>query len=178
MDTLEEVARKVARGDSQAFALLVNATSDSLVRLSARIVGTLADAEDVVQEAYMKAFRALVNGQFDARSSVKTWLYRIVTHASIDALRRNASRQPQTDVLENGARLSDGLSKAEARLALAELSDWLQALPADQRAAIVLQSLEGLSTAEIALITDSTEGAVEQRLVRARATLRRQRSAS
>jgi RNA polymerase sigma-70 factor (ECF subfamily) len=63
-------------------------------------------------------------------------------------------------------------AQAEARLALAELADLLEALPEDQRVAIVLKSVEGLSTPEIARILDCSEGAVEQRLVRARATLR------
>jgi RNA polymerase sigma-70 factor (ECF subfamily) len=63
-------------------------------------------------------------------------------------------------------------------LALSELDDWLQALPAEQRAALVLQSMEGLNNSEIAQVMGVSEGAVEQRLVRARAALRQKREQS
>lgn len=174
VDPLDEVARRVASGDTAAYERIVNATSRSLVRLSARMLGSVADAEDVVQECFVKAYRSLSSGKFDGRSSVKTWLYRIVTHASIDAL-RTRSRRPLTD---DPMDTSFGAEVAEARVALAELSTWLDALPTDQRAAIVLKAVEGFTTSEIAGILDTSEGAVEQRLVRARATLRDKRSAS
>ena len=84
-------------GDASAFARIVAATSDRLVRLSARILGRLEDAEDTVQESYLRAYRALAAGQFDRQASVRTWLYRIVTNASIDVRRsRRPSRTPTT----------------------------------------------------------------------------------
>jgi len=67
----------------------------------------------------------------------------------------------------------DGRPLAEARIALTELADWLEALPSEQHAAIVLKCVEGLSSAEVATTLGCSEGAVEQRLVRARAALRR-----
>ena len=176
MDTLEEAARRVATGDAAAFRQIVKATNDSLVRLGARMLGSVSDAEDVVQEAYMKAYRSLTQGRFDGRSSVRTWLYRIVTHASIDALRSRA-RRPVLDDAATEPSL-DGVASAEAHVALRELASWLQALPPDQRAAVVLKSVEGLTSAEVAEVMETTEGAVEQRLVRARATLREKRSSS
>jgi RNA polymerase sigma-70 factor (ECF subfamily) len=136
------------------------------------MLGNVADAEDVVQESFVKAFRSLAAGQFDERSSVKTWLYRIVTHATIDAMRTRARHKPTESVL---AASWDGLAAAETRLALAELADWLQALPPEQRAAIVLKAVEDMTTTEIAQILECSEGVVEQRLVRARATLRERR---
>lgn len=166
----------MALGDVDAFEPLVVATSAELVRLSARILGNMADAEDVVQESYVKAFAALVEGQFDGRSSVKTWLYRIVTHASIDALRRSGRRERVTDAAASAEWVSGEV--AEARLALAELADWLAALPGEQRATLVLKAVEGLSTPEVAEIMQCSEGAVEQRLVRARTTLREKRGTS
>lgn len=176
LDSLEHAARQVALGDACAFEPIVAATSAGLVRLSARIVGNMADAEDVVQESYVKAFAALAEGQFDGRSSVKTWLYRIVTRASIDALRRSDRRERLADA----AMASEwgGAEVADARLALAELADWLQALPGEQRATLVLKAVEGLSTPEIAEIMQCSEGAVEQRLVRARNALREKRGTS
>jgi RNA polymerase sigma-70 factor (ECF subfamily) len=141
-----------------------------LVRFAARLVGNVQDAEDVVQQSYLKAHRALVSGRFDRRSSVQTWLFRIVSNASIDLLRARTRRRTAHDIQPEPA--WDGAASAEARVALRELDDWLTALPADQRAALILKSVEGLSAPEIATILRSSEGAVEQKLVRARATLR------
>jgi RNA polymerase sigma-70 factor (ECF subfamily) len=173
LDTLEQAVDRVLNGDHSAFQQIVAATSIRLVRLSARIMGNQADAEDVVQEAYVKAFRALKAGEFDRRSSTATWLYRIVVNGAIDAKRSRTRRAEQNDIQIDPS--WDGSALAEARLALAELDDWLVELPRDQRAALVLQSLEGLNNTEIAQVLGISEGAVEQRLVRARATLRQRR---
>ena len=173
MDNLEAAVDRILAGDSSAFQTIVDVTHVRLVRLSARITGNMADAEDVVQEAYVKAYRALRDGSFDRRSSTSTWLYRIVVNGAIDAKRSRVRRAEQSDVQIDPS--WDGAAFAEARLALSELDEWLEALPAEQRAAIVLQSLEGLNNTEIAKIMGVTEGAVEQRLVRARATLRQRR---
>jgi RNA polymerase sigma-70 factor (ECF subfamily) len=170
---LEEAAREVAAGDTRAFRTIVETTSDELVRVAARILGSVADAEDVVQDAFVKAHRELAAGRFDGRSTVKTWLYRIVTHASIDALRGRARRQVSTGELEQ--RAWEGPALVESRVALRELADLLEGLPAEQRAALVLKAVEGLTTPEIASILSCSEGAVEQRLVRARVALRERR---
>lgn len=173
MDTLEKAVSRVLSGDRAAFQLIVDATSQKLVRLGARIMGNRADAEDVVQEAYVKAYRALTTGEFDRRSSTATWLYRIVVNGAIDAKRSRQRRgQASDEQVDPGW---DGAALAEARIALAELDEWLDTLPTDQRAALVLQSMEGLNNTEIAKIMGVSEGAVEQRLVRARATLRQKR---
>lgn len=157
-------------GDAAAFAVLVEGTSARLVRLSARLLGGVAEAEDVVQDAYVRAFEALSKGRFDRRARVRTWLTRIVVNGSIDALRSRRRRPAPTDSLEGGAWVSP--ESAEQRLALSELSGLLEALPADQRAALVLTCVEGYSATEAAELLGCTVGAVEQRLVRARATLR------
>jgi RNA polymerase sigma-70 factor (ECF subfamily) len=134
------------------------------------MMGNLADAEDVVQDAYVKAYRSLVEGRFDSRSKVDTWLYRIVTNTAIDAM-RSKSRRREDDVAVEGATAGD----AESRLALAELDDWLKDLPPDQRVALTLTAIEGMSAPEAAEVLGVSEGAVEQRVVRARATLREKR---
>lgn len=170
MENLTEAVRKVADGDRAAFRHIVQETSGRLVRLAARLMGNLEDGEDVVQESYMKAHHAITDGRFDGRSKVETWLYRIVTNTAIDALRSGKRREKTTDTLPEPA--WDGAAAAEARIALLELDVMLGALPPDQRAALVLKSVEGLSSAEIAQILGTTEGAVEQRLVRARAALK------
>lgn len=175
MDDLDEAVRRVVQGDTDAFRRIVDATSEGLVRLGARIVGSLSEAEDVVQDSYVKAYQALTSGRFERRSSVTTWLRHIVTNTAIDSLRGRSRRPvPSDTIAESGW---DGEAGAEAHVALAELNELLGALPPDQRAAVVLQSVEGHAVSEIAVILGCSEGAVEQRLVRARATLR-ERSAS
>ena len=171
MDELAEAVREVIDGNESAFRKIVLATNVRLVRVAARIMGTVEDGEDVVQEAYVKAHRALVEGRFDGRSRVQTWLYRVVTNTAIDALRSGKRRPRETDASAEAA--WDGGQAAEARVALAELSDLLATLPPDQRAALVLKSVEGMSASEVAEVLGTTEGAVEQHLVRARAALRK-----
>jgi RNA polymerase sigma-70 factor (ECF subfamily) len=173
VSSLEEAARRVQRGDASAFRMIVEATASRLVRLSARIVGSVTEAEDVVQEAYVKAYRALVEGQFDARSSVSTWLHRIVVNAALDA-RRKRKRDPEDAIDSQTAPPAAG--SAEQAVALRELADWLAELPEDQRTALLLKTVEGMSSAEIAAVLGCSEGAVEQRLVRARAALRQRAS--
>ncbi|HMJ56488.1 MAG TPA: RNA polymerase sigma factor [Polyangiaceae bacterium] len=178
MSNLEGAVERFLKGDAAAFQELVDATSARLVRLSARMLGNVADAEDVVQEAYVKAYRSLLDGQFDRRAKVETWLYRIVINATIDARRKRTRRVATVDVEEETAGLETGDSPTEARLALTELADWLGELPPDQQATLVLKAVEGRESAEIAEILGCSEGAVEQRLVRARATLRQRRNES
>ena len=170
MDNLGEAVERVRTGDTAAFQRIVDATSPQLIRLGARMLGSVADAEDVVQEAYVKAYRALTTGEFDGRANVATWLYRIVTNQAIDAMRSRVRRPKPTDTADES--ISD-LASAEQKLALTELEDWLAELPADQRAALVLKAVEGMTSPEIAEIMQCSEGAVEQRLVRARAALRK-----
>lgn len=165
---LRLVAARVASGDAASFRPIVDHTRAPLYRLAARLVGNLADAEDVLQDAYASAFRALLAGQYDGRSKVETWLYRIVANASVDLLRKR--REKQTD--ETHEPRFDGLVHAEARVALRELDTLLDSLQPLDRAALVLVAVEGLSAKEAAEALGATEGAIEQRLVRARATLR------
>lgn len=134
------------------------------------MLGSVVEAEDVVQEAYVKAYRALSAGDFDGRANVSTWLYRVVANQAIDALRGRARRPRPTDTADES---TSDLASAEQKFALAELSDWMGDLPPDQRAALVLKAVEGLTSPEIAEILRCSEGAVEQRLVRARAALRK-----
>jgi RNA polymerase sigma-70 factor (ECF subfamily) len=167
---LEEAARRVAEGDRSAFETIVRATQGAMLRAAVRVLGSREEALDVLQEAYLRAFDALSGGGFDGRSRVSSWLYRVVVNASLDAVR--AKKRRPTVALPDAA---DGAAEGspEARVALAELAKMLDLLPPDQRAALVLRELEGLSNAEVAEILETSEGAIEQRLIRARATLRR-----
>lgn len=170
MIDLEKAAAAVSAGNPSAFPRIVAATQERLVRLSARLLGNVSDAEDVVQEAYVKAYRSLVAGGFDGRSKVSTWLHRIVLNATLDARRARKRAPAPSDVVSEPS--VDGAASSEARVALRELADWLGALPEEQQIVVVLKAVEQLSSAEIAEILRCSEGAVEQRLVRARAALR------
>lgn len=171
MIDLEKAAAAVSAGDPSAFPGIVAATQERLVRLSARLLGNVSDAEDVVQEAYVKAYRSLIAGGFDGRSKVSTWLHRIVLNATLDARRARKRAPPApSDVVSEPS--VDGAASSEARVALRELANWLGALPEEQQMVVVLKAVEQLSSAEIAEILRCSEGAVEQRLVRARAALR------
>lgn len=166
---LRLVAARVAKGDVAAFRQVVELTRTPLYRLAARMLGSVADAEDALQDAYVSAYRGLVDGRYDGRSKLETWLYRVVTNTCIDQLRK---RKPRADESEHEARF-DGLVTAEARVALRELDEMLGRLSPHERAAIVLVHVEGLTVREAAETLGATEGAMEQRLLRARASLRK-----
>jgi len=134
------------------------------------MLGNVTDAEDLVQEAFMRAHRALLERQFDGRASVNTWLHRIVSNLAVDQLRSKKRRGPAVEASDE--MMGEDGNSAEARLALRELDEWMNDLPPEQRVALVLSAFEGFSNGEIAGMMNCTEGSVEQRLVRARATLR------
>lgn len=165
---LRFLAARVAKGDNAAFRDIVDRTRAPLYRLAARLCGNLGEAEDALQEAYVDAYRALREGRYDGRSRVETWLYRIVTNAGIDALRK---RREERGTEAREPRF-DGLVAAEARVALRELDAMMADLAPQDRAALVLTAVEGLSAKAAADVLGCSEGAIEQRLVRARAALR------
>lgn len=130
----------------------------------------MIEAEDVVQESYVSAYQALREGTFDARSSVSTWLRRIVINRAIDAL-RSRKRRPKLD--DTQVELSwAGPAAIEGQAALSEMNEWMGQLVPEQRVTLVLSVMEGMSNAEIATALGCSEGAIEQRLVRARVALR------
>jgi RNA polymerase sigma-70 factor (ECF subfamily) len=155
---------------SASFDQIVRETMPALYRLAARVTGSFQEAEDVVQDGYLRAWAALGRGQFEGRAEIETWLYRIVTNCAIDALRARQRRGRFAATLPE--QVAAAGQSAEVGAALRELASWLEALPPDQRAAVVLKDMEGLTSAEIATILGCSEGAVEQKLGRGRATLR------
>jgi len=118
----------------------------------------------------VKAYDALTEGRFDGRSSLKTWLYRIVTRTAIDYRRSRTLREKPVDAASMA--FVDGARTADAVVALGELEDLLGTLVDEQRSALVLQAMEGFTNREIGEILGCSEGAVEQRLIRARAELK------
>src|SRR5215212_3637269 len=95
MDAIEAgaVLARARQGDSDAFRVLVERHSRSVFRLAFRMTGNEQDAEDVVQESFLRAFRQL--GRFESRANFGTWLYRIVANCSVDLMRSRQARHDQ-----------------------------------------------------------------------------------
>lgn len=173
------LVRRVQRGDTRAFDLLVSKYQLRLAKLVGRMVSDRAEVQDVVQEAFIKAYRALPN--FRGESAFYTWLYRIAINASKNHLVARSRRPPADDVditggevEEAGIVLSD-IATPEAYLVKdqlkAALARALNELPEDLRTALTLCELEGLSYDEIARVLDCPIGTVRSRIFRARRTL-------
>jgi RNA polymerase sigma-70 factor (TIGR02960 family) len=159
-------------GDGDAFRELVGPYRRELQLHCYRILGSVPDAEDVLQETLLAAWRGL--DRFEERASVRAWLYRIATNRSLNVLRGNRWAEPCPDTLLED--LPDTAPGPEARyetresLGLAFVAG-LQRLPPRQRAALVLRDVLGFRAAEVAGMLDSTETSVNSALQRARATL-------
>jgi RNA polymerase sigma-70 factor (ECF subfamily) len=161
------------RGDRAAFNLLVGRHGERALRIALRILGDAAEAEEVAQEAFLRAWQAAAG--FDpARARFTTWLHRIVVNQAIDRTRRRAGA-PSAG-LEAASALADPRpgpeADAEAAEARAALAAALGALPPRQRAAIALAYEQELSGAEAAAALDVSERALEGLLRRARQFLR------
>lgn len=169
--TDEALARAVRAGDSKAFRSIVERHGVALHRAAWRLVGE-GEADDVVQESLTKAYVALCEGRFTPRGhGLGPWLRQIVVRTAHDALRARSRRRGRE------VRVSSHTEEvASTRLAMRDLARRLDALPPAQSTALILKELEGMSTVEIASAMRCSVGAVEQRLVRARAALRKEGS--
>jgi RNA polymerase sigma-70 factor (ECF subfamily) len=163
-----ELLAACRRGDQAALGTLVRLTYRRSYGLALRLVGDRFDAEDIVQEAYLRMFRAM--GGFREEARFGTWMHRIVTNVGISWLRRKGrlpellSEQPPEprapDVPESNIAVRDELERA------------LWRLPSGQRTVVVLKDIYDLSCREIAEELEIEEGAVKVRLHRARRRLR------
>ena len=178
-ETISIKALKV--GDREAFAAMVAAYSPKLYKLALRMLGDPLEAEDILQETFLKAYRGLEN--FRGGSKLSTWLYRITANEALMRLRKNELDTVPVDeplLLEDGAEvpreLKDWCCLPEAELMNAEAQDTLdlaiKTLSPTLRAAFVLRDLHGLSTREAADVLQISEAAIKTRLLRARLQLR------
>jgi len=174
-------------GDREAFTQLVDATSGPIYRVAMQILGDEQDAEDVLQETYIKAFRALP--AFEGRSSVTTWLHRIAVNEALMLVRK---RRPQTISIDDNSPFNGDLESEsmdivdfccmpEGELLSKESRDFLdqavQDLPANLRVVFVMRDLEGMSIQETSEALGLSENNIKTRLLRARLRLRAELSA-
>jgi len=178
-DEERQAVRDAKAGDAEAFGVVVRLHSRTLFRTAARIVGSAAAAEDVVQETLLRAFRAL--HRFDERHELVPWLQRIAINAAIDELRRAQRETPLAQRDADGEWTSldpaDTAPSPERRAASAGLgraaAHALGGLSADERAAFVLRHLEGRPIAEISRALGKGDNATKQSIFRAVRKLRR-----
>ena len=158
MDATEAgaVLARARQGDSEAFRVLVERHSQSVFRLAFRMTGNEQDAEDVVQESFLRAYRQL--GRFEARANFGTWLYRIAANCSVDLMRAKQARHDQSraesldDADVTAPIAADGHSPhrlAESSEIKARVRAAMSALTPIERAAFTLRHWEGRSIEEI-----------------------------
>jgi RNA polymerase sigma-70 factor, ECF subfamily len=156
MDATEAAAvlARARQGDSDAFRALVERHSRSAFRLAFRMTGNEQDAEDVVQESFLRAYRQL--GRFESRANFGTWLYRIVANCSVDLMRAKQARhdQARAEPLDNATDISAPDGRDPERLARSaeiehRVQEALGALSPLERAAFTLRHYEGRTIDEI-----------------------------
>ncbi len=169
-----ELVRRAREGDMDAFDELVRLHTPQLYRLLVRILGNATAAEDVAQECFVRAWRALPNFRGEARFS--TWLYRIAINEANRFLARESKREllPYDDILLEVPDLRAQTAElVEASDLRAQLERLLAELPAHHRAAVVLRDVEGFSNEEAADVLELDLRNFKSRLHRGRMALRR-----
>ncbi len=172
---------ELRNGDQAEFSRVVEAYSGYVYRLAMKMLQNPQDAEDILQETFIKAYKALP--KFDGRSKISTWLYRIATNEALMFLRK---KRPETISVEmpsadedddiKPVQIVDWCCLPEAELMTDEARKYLDAsverLAENLKMAFILRDIEGLSTRETAEILEISETAVKTRLHRARLQLR------
>ena len=182
-DVDAELVARVQAGDKQAFDLLVIKYQRKIMRLVSRMIRDPAEIEDVAQEAFIKAYRALP--QFRGESAFYTWLYRIAinTARSWLALNKHVPSAPSAFENEEGETfnesdaLTDG-SNPESEMASRQIADTvnkaINSLPEELRHAIVMREIDGMSYEDIAESMGCPIGTVRSRIFRAREVIAKQ----
>jgi RNA polymerase sigma-70 factor (ECF subfamily) len=171
-------------GDTDAFRVLVEHHSRSLFRLAFRMTGNQQDAEDVVQESFLRAYKQLA--RFDERASFGTWLYRIAANCSLDLVRSRKRRSehlaPATDgsggEVEDPAASLPSTAPSPERMALSaevreRVAEAMRDLSPTERTAFVLRHFEGMCMEEVGRVLDCQPGAAKHSVFRAVQKLRR-----
>ncbi len=164
------LVRRILDGDTEAFAVLVDRHHERCLRLATRLLGSVEDAEETVQDAFIRAYRAL--GRYEERDQFGAWLTRILVNrcrTTVVRTAREARRFVSDEVATHAAPSRDG---ADGALWRTEVEHALEALPVEQREAFVLKHVEELDYEAMAEITGVGISALKMRVKRARAKLR------
>lgn len=166
------LVRRVRDGDTEAFRLLVDRHHDDALRYATHLLGDPADAEDAVQETFVRAYRYL--GRYREQDRFRGWLWRILINRC-RTLASERARRPQPQALDTLAQQADPASPdldLDRRLLRAELASALQTLPTEQREAVLLHFADGLSYPQMAAATGAGVSALKMRVHRACERLR------
>ncbi len=186
IDTRQEISLVALKsGDRAEFARLVDRYSTQIYRLALKMLGTEQDAEDVLQNTFMKALQSI--DAFEGRSSLSTWLYRIAVNEALMLLRRQKPTvhvamdiENNEDEIQHPTQFTDWCCLPEEELLSEEskmhLDQAIRILPEKLRVVFLLRDVEGLSIRETSEALGLTETAVKTRLLRARLHLREQLS--
>ena len=171
-----ELVRRAQAGDTEAFGRLVKRSSPKIFQVAYRLTGNEALAEDVVQEAFIRAYTKL--GRFDGRSAFSTWLYRITVNCSMDAMRKKQRNREQGDletVIETRQPSTSEVGphrQALSREITQQIDQVLDTMSSMERTAFILKHFEERSLVEIAEIMDVGVNAVKHAIFRAVKKLR------
>jgi RNA polymerase sigma-70 factor (ECF subfamily) len=164
-----ELVERVREGDDDAFRLLVERHSRAVYRSAYRITSNAADADDVVQEAFLRAYRAA--DSFDGRSSFPTWLHRIAVNCALDLISARKRRTDKVDIVEDMSTIASHdaapdriLMGSEMQRAIAEA---LTGMTGNERTAFVLRHFEGMPLEEIGRILGTRLNATKNTVFRA-----------
>jgi RNA polymerase sigma-70 factor (ECF subfamily) len=164
------VVRRVLAGDVEAFALLVERHHERSLRLATRLLGSTQDAEEAVQDTFVRAFRAL--GRYEEREQFGSWLTRILVNRCRTSAARAARRGKTFVHDEVAANAAAARGSADAGVWRSEIERALAALPAEQREAFVLKHIEELDYDAMSKITGAGVSALKMRVKRACERLR------
>ena len=174
------IVARARAGDADAYRVLVERHSRALFRLAFRMTGNESDAEDVVQESFLRAYRQL--GKFDERASFGTWLYRIATNCSLDLVRsrkrRSEQMAPADEEMENPILNLPGHDPTPERSAMStevreRVAEAMNELSATERTAFVLRHFEGMCIEDVSRVLECQPGAAKHSVFRAVQKLRR-----
>ena len=175
---IQLLIERAKAGDARAFEDLARREERALYRHALRVVGTTADAEDIVQDALFSAWRSIASFQ---GLSFRAWLFRIATNRALDQLRSRKRRPelpldpPDDDDVTWAEPVAPGPDLTQLvgdREALAAVETALGSLPAEQRTALLLRDVEGFAYEEISVITSVEIGTVKSRIHRGRLAVR------
>jgi RNA polymerase sigma-70 factor (ECF subfamily) len=166
--------RAVLSGDKEAYGALVERHSQTLFRVAFRITGNEADADDVVQEAFLRGYRKLEN--FESRSNFGTWIYRIAVHCALDSIKRRRSDEisrvgEENDPEQDRVQVADETAGPDRLLLSGEIGAMretaMTSLTPTERTAFVLRHLEDCTTQQIAEALGIEPNAAKQAVFRA-----------